>query len=166
MIRSEGRAVLEGSGGYRGDWRSGRATGATLAGRAPKDRLREGFSKEWLRQFSILVSRKEGFRSIRENRPVILRLFFISAQTLDTGLLPLFSHRSWFDVFERTEIFSNNHRVFSQVVCLYDFKCKGRTYRSGDLYQQRNSGESMQNTRFSSKNPVSAAVSAGCDKKS
>ena len=119
-----------------------------------------------LLKFSILVSRKDGFRSIREMRPAILRLFFISAQTFDTGLLPLFLHRSWFDVFERTEIFSKNPRVFSQAVCLYDFKCKGRTYRSGDLSQQRISGESMQNTRFSSENPVSAAVSAGYNKKS
>ncbi|MBO4798387.1 MAG: hypothetical protein J5494_06440, partial [Candidatus Methanomethylophilaceae archaeon] len=33
---------------------------------------------------------------------------FISAQTFDTGLLPLSSHRTWFDVFGEHGIFLQN----------------------------------------------------------
>ena len=85
--------------------------GVTLAGRTPKDRLRGCFSKGWLRQFSILVSRKDGFRSIREMHPVILRLFSSLRKCLAQDFYPCFRTGLGSMFLENMEFFSKTPRV-------------------------------------------------------
>ena len=120
----------------------------------------------WLLKFSISVSRLNGYGNIKEIRPVIVRLNFISESLLCTGLDPCFGTGRAIENRSPVQFFSKIRCVFSQTVDLYDVKCKGRAYRTSELYRQRIFGDSMRNARFSSENPVSEAVSAGNDKKS
>ena len=120
----------------------------------------------WLLKFSISVSRLNGYGNIKEIRPVIVRLNFISESLLCTGLDPCFGTGRAIENRSPVQFFSKIRCVFSQTVDLYDVECKGQAYRTSDLYRQRIFGDSMRNTRFSSNNPVSGAVYAGNDKKS
>ena len=97
---------------------------------------------------------------------MIVRLNLVPESLLCTGLDPCFGTGRAIENRSPVQFFSKIRCVFSQTVDLYDVKCKGREYRTSDLYQQRILGESMQNTRFLTENSVSESVSAGCDKKS
>ena len=128
-------------------------------------RLRRYFRMLWLLKFSISVSRLNGCGNIEEIRPVIVRLNFVPESLLCTGLDPCFGTGRAIENRSPVQFFSKIRCVFSQTVDLYDVKFKGQAYRTSDHYRQRILGDSMRNARFSSKNPVSGAVSAGNYKK-